>query len=350
MNDISKELEKSILNIFDETDNKIEYNNLSLKLYKPKFSSNNKENLTLFLDDIAITGKRRKSYKVEYRCKCGCINKILLCKFLTKDTLSCINCRETEEKRNWHKLLFKLKKEGIERGNLNKRFIEHNFDKENDLFKSNYFSKNISEEEFNKIKKYIYSIDGNIITDNVSFLPHERCNNSKIYTPKVKIDDKVVSLKNIKLKCPICGKIFNITRPLKERVISHNFKCKDCYLVNNTFKIRKYNDNLTYQSLKELEFIHLCENNSILIEDGIKVDYIFENKKHKYVIDFYLPNLKILVEIKDNHIWHKKQVMSGKWERKIESAKKYANDNGLKYMILFPNDFNTFFKTIKEIV
>ena len=58
----------------------------------------------------------------------------------------------------------------------------------------------------------------------------------------------------------------------------------------------------------------------------------------------------MVIELKDNHIWHKKQVESGKWEKKENGAKQYCNINGLKYVLLFPNDIDTFFKTLKEIV
>ena len=61
-----------------------------------------------------------------------------------------------------------------------------------------------------------------------------------------------------------------------------------------------------------------------------------------------MPYLKLLVEIKDEHIWHKQQVENGKWQAKEMSALKYCGQNGLKFILLFPKNFDNFFKTIER--
>ena len=43
----------------------------------------------------------------------------------------------------------------------------------------------------------------------------------------------------------------------------------------------------------------------------------------------------MLIEIKDNHIWHKRQVESGKWDAKESSAKKWCKDNNYEYYLIF---------------
>jgi hypothetical protein len=55
-----------------------------------------------------------------------------------------------------------------------------------------------------------------------------------------------------------------------------------------------------------------------------------------YVVDFQIPSVKTLVEIKDNHVWHKKQVETGKWGKKEGAARKWCDDHGWRYDIIFP--------------
>ena len=74
--------------------------------------------------------------------------------------------------------------------------------------------------------------------------------------------------------------------------------------------------------------------------------YIFNNKKSSYKIDFCLPQYKLQVETKDNHIWHQEQVKSGKWAKKEEAAINYCTKNGMKYVLLFPNEIEEFFKNL----
>lgn len=71
------------------------------------------------------------------------------------------------------------------------------------------------------------------------------------------------------------------------------------------------------------------------------------NVERTYITDFYLPQYKMIIELKDNHIWHKNQVKSGKWERKEEAANEYAKANDCKYILLFPTDIDSFFNSLE---
>jgi hypothetical protein len=99
--------------------------------------------------------------------------------------------------------------------------------------------------------------------------------------------------------------------------------CKECVCVNKTFIIRKYKniikETIMYQSKLELKFIDWCNNNGIIIRNGPKVSYFFNNKERTYKIDFQIN--KTLIEIKDNHIWHMNDLKSGKWAAKENAAK-----------------------------
>jgi hypothetical protein len=67
-----------------------------------------------------------------------------------------------------------------------------------------------------------------------------------------------------------------------------------------------------------------------------------------YRVDFQIPEYKRLVEIKDNHVWHKIQIENGKWGAKEECAKKWCDDNGWKYDIIFPKNNTAWKKNILE--
>ena len=121
---------------------------------------------------------------------------------------------------------------------------------------------------------------------------------------------------------------------------------------NNIFKIRTYknlaNETICYQSKFELKFIRYCNENKITVINGPKIEYNRSNSKkiHTYKIDFAIPKLKLLIEIKDNHIWHKEQVQSGKWEEKVNGVEKFLQNNSVygnvvyeKYIIIYPKNY-----------
>jgi hypothetical protein len=119
--------------------------------------------------------------------------------------------------------------------------------------------------------------------------------------------------------------------------------CKDCSFVSKTFKIKRFqnsnNELVLYQSKLELKFINWCNNNNILVVNGPTIPYIFGNKDRKYKVDFMI-NSKVLIEIKDNHIWHINDMKSGKWQAKEEAVNNMIK-NGIytKYYMITPKDW-----------
>ena len=342
-----KKLSNSITSVLNADGIEILFTKAELK-YNIGFWTQGKETLSLFLD-----GKKCqiKGTKITYKCSCGRVNTILLKKFLVKKKISCPHCAETKEKSEWHSKVMQAKKNGVDL-TIKKTPTLYDFDSESESFKESYwkYRQNITKEEFDEVLKYIYSIDGVVLNESktIEYLPTEPCKNQKRYTPMVLIDGVKHNFKEIYLKCPFCGSIFRISRGFKERLQNHNFVCKECNFVNKTFTIKKYNDSLSYQSKKELDFIKRCEKNGIDIVNGVRIPYDFNKSTHHYRIDFEIPSLKYLVEIKDMHIWHRKQLNTGKWQAKENAAKKYCEQNGYKYILLFPNDFDNFFNTIER--
>lgn len=122
--------------------------------------------------------------------------------------------------------------------------------------------------------------------------------------------------------------------------------CKDCNLTNNIFKLRSYEnlskEKIMYQSKFELKFIRYCNEKKIYLINGPKIDYTFKDKNCKYKVDFAIPKLNLLIEIKDNHIWHREQINNGKWNSKVEGVNQYLKSEKNIYknfIVIFPKNY-----------
>lgn len=114
--------------------------------------------------------------------------------------------------------------------------------------------------------------------------------------------------------------------------------------------IKNINGNLIrWQSKPELKLVNFCNENNILIENGPIVYFFFKNKKRKYHIDYYIPDKNLIIEIKDNHIWHQQQIKMGKWILKENAAIEHARENGLTYKLLFSQHLNEFLNSTFKI-
>lgn len=339
----------AIIAIFSPEGEKLNFDIVEIKKYCSKYSSTHKLKPSIFIDGKFVSVRR--GWKIQYRCSCGAINTICGSKFLMKKSLSCNKCANTEERNKQHGKILREIHQGLRQAQRTKLYISHikyDFNSESDEFKQRYYQSHLTIAEFNLIRRYIYSINNIVveIESVVIFLPHEPCFNHKKYRSMVNINGQIISFQNIKLKCPLCGEIFSISRPLKERFNKHNFDCKKCYFNNQIFNVKKYDDNLTYQSNLELMFIEKCLNNNIKVINGGAIPYTFNGKDLKYYIDFYLPEYSYQIELKDMHIWHRNQVKSKKWLAKQNAAERYCEENNMKYFLLYPQDIEIFFKNL----
>ena len=322
--EVLKELTNSIKHLYKADYTEIPFKEIHVCYGTSPYSATKIPTLIIVADGKEY--HKNAKIKVGYQCQyCGHFQAIWIKKFLMKTHAFCKHCRETKEKREWHSRVMRAKAKGIDialhnRGKRN----DYSFDNESEVFKNLYYQKHLKCDEFNQIKNHIYSIDGVVVEGNndIMLLEHEPCANQLRYRQMVKIGDKQIPLQRIKLRCKLCGKIFPIRRLLKEKILNNNFYCSDCRFCNYTFPVQKYETNLTFQGKAELKFIKMCKEKNIPIVNGETVEYHFKGKKHNYRIDFYLPTLKMQVEIKANHIWHRHQIAIGKWEAKEQAAKK----------------------------
>lgn len=96
--ELLKILESLVVKVIDENGDEINYNYLEIRLETSKYSSSHSPSPTLVIDNEKYYFKNN-NMKIVYKCLCGHENTILLKRFLTKKTLNCQHCRETEEKK-----------------------------------------------------------------------------------------------------------------------------------------------------------------------------------------------------------------------------------------------------------
>lgn len=342
MTEIIEKLVKHILKIYDSDDNEIYYTDLNIVLENRKFS--NTLSLVVYLDNAALSVSQVRSYKVLYKCRCGREQKMTLVRYLRKPEMWCRHCVQDKTFGNY---IIGNKKGKPKKEKPVKIF---NFDSESNEFKKKYFNNHLSKEEFYKYLPYICSINHiNIAGKNIEYIEAEPTTNQQKYTSKVIIDGKKQWLDSFEAKCAICGKIFSMhSYGIRKNDLNHLI-CRDCKFSNRRYKIQKYKDtNLTYQSQLEYNFIEKCKENNIKILNCFKIKYIFNNKVHTYIPDFYLPEYKLIIELKSENQYYRADLKSGKINAKNKAAIEYAKEHGMNFVFLFNYTVEDFWKRLLD--
>lgn len=295
------------------------------------------------INNMLIT--RNNSLIVSYRClTCNIVNSITLNLFIrkvNKQVQCCDACKNSDPLKRGRIISHETKWSDKL---LGERIIESRnmFEEEDDTFKEMYFLRHMTHMEFNRIKDSIVSIGNRKIVDlsGWEYLPTYRVFNQMKYTPVLVNVETNTFIKPYYIEwiCSSCDTHF-INRDLEIQKNRHKILCKDCGFTNKTFKIRTTNTpwgKVRYQSSLEHRFIQWCIEKHIIITNGPVVEYTWKDKLHKYRIDFQLPEYQRLVELKDNHIWHKTQILNGKWGAKELAAISWCDANGWRYDVVFP--------------
>ena len=365
-----------------KNNDKLDLSNLKIDKIVHMYS-NTKAPIYRFLYNDEII-KKNNDYQVTHKCiMCNSIRNVALNNLLRKinrNIIRCYICKELEELKkqnqsnfmkdtfkNHGKVLQKFRENKIEISLLQKlEFDKKIFENYDDDFKDNYFKRNMTNEEFSYIRPKI------IFIQNGKYKLNE--NNDLIYYPIVSISNQTrfcpylysISCNSLEkitgliIKCDTCDTLFK-SKDLHSHKNKIKALCQDCNLTNNIFKIRSYtnlsNEKILYQSKFELKFIRFCNENKIYLINGPKIDYFWNNKKRTYKIDFAIPRLKYLIEIKDNHCWHLDNLNTGKWQAKELGVKEYigngdgdGNENGnyKGFFIIFPKNYVSITNKIVE--
>jgi hypothetical protein len=336
--------------------------------------SNTKEPIfKMVIDSKPIS--RNNTFTVKYKCQtCNIEQEITLNLYMRKvnrEISRCDACKNRDEikckaqsefmKQNATTLLsgFYIKEEPIKVKNitLDKHLEKSLLDWEQEEFdfKEKYLLYHLTTDDFERFRNKIISINNDKFR-NISewnYFPTYRIYNQSRYTPMMvhKTDQIVEKPLYLKFKCDNCDDLF-IHRDLE--IIKNQYKllCKTCSFTNKVFCIRKYTckdgSTLIWQSIPERRFIKWCEDNNIILKNGPKIEYIFNDRTHIYRVDFELPQYKMLIEIKENHCWHKQQVESGKFGVKESSANEWCKKNNYTYHVVFPKTLQKMKDSILE--
>lgn len=355
----------TLKSVYDKhTKNSIDVSRIKVDKFTSMYSNTKIPTYRLFFDDKVI--KKNNTFMCEYECKsCNRLNVVTLnniARKLNKGMLKCSTCKEYDvEKREKQSLymqengaMIRLGMEVKEKSQrnqvsliekLNSNYTE--FNNEDDDFKVNYFRKHLTSEEFERIQQKIVSFQHDKFStmSNFVYYPCVKISNQTKYNPYLydKTRDVLEKITYINFRCENCDDVF-FNRDIYIQKNKYKILCNNCNFTNNVFKIRTskniLGEKLQYQSKFELKFICFCNENGIVVKNGPIIPYEFNGTK-KYKVDFSLPDIQLLVEIKDNHIWHKQNLQSGKWQAKQNAALQFVKSisEHHRFMMIFPKNY-----------
>jgi ribosomal protein L44E/predicted RNA-binding Zn-ribbon protein involved in translation (DUF1610 family) len=356
---------ESIVKVFDKkTNNDFTKKPRRIENIAHKYSNTKVPIPRFILDDDIV--KKNNSIVIGYEClNCKAVNQITLNLFMrkVKNGIKCCDaCKNLDEVKRAEHAAYMLGERVVEESSkkwsektLDERLFESHklFEMEDDEFKKQYFTKHMTCDEFERVKTKIKSIGNGKLKslENYDYMPNFKIWNQTKFTPILISKDKTIYEKPnyIEWVCESCDNNF-INRDLEIQKNSIKILCRTCAFSNKIFKIKSMKSpwgKILYQSVQEHRFIKWCIEKSIKILNGPNIEYTWKDKVHKYRVDFQLPDLKMLIELKDNHVWHKIQIENGKWGAKEECAKKWCEDNGWKYEIIFPKTLATWKENIE---
>jgi len=354
---VRKNILESIIEIKNKDDNKsIPIDTKKLAFETSKFSSVKNNIWHIYINGIKIV--KKTNFIFYYKCSncqninsCGStqiLRKIRQCKG------QCFQCNNINLNSKKHPI---KTKDEIMQTTLKEIYENSKKEFENypEQYKNSYFLSHLSENDYNRLKPNIISFCNGNMNDieNYDYWPIYKVNNQMKFSYIIydKKTNTIFKAHQPIIKCDNCEKEWRC-KSLEGFKNCYKILCPECKLCNRTFKIRPIkninNEIITYQSKLELKFINWCASNLLIVKNGPSIEYIFNNKKHKYRVDFQIKN--ILIEIKDFHIWHKNQVDNGIWDEKLNAVNQYINNNEnefKKYFFITPNNWK---QMIKEIL
>jgi len=355
-------MRENILNTITELKNKltnelIPINKKELLFESSKYSSTKKNIWHVFINDIKI--KKTSEYLISYKCLvCEKESTVGTTQFLRKIRQCKKSCYLCSNISNY----IKTTNNTINDLPKKKSYIELydasqlSFDSFPDQYKNAYLLSHLTIEDYNRIKKNIISFcNGKLCNiDDYEFWSIYKVNNQMSFSSVLydRVNNTIFKANQPIMKCDNCTNNWRC-KSLEQFKNSYKILCQNCKLCNRTFKIRPTkninNDTIIYQSKLELKFIDWCKTNNIIVNNGPKVDYILNDKIHKYRVDFQIND--ILIEIKDYHIWHNNQVKNGLWDLKVNAVNNYIKINNLnKFLLITPKNWDIMIKELLKLI
>jgi hypothetical protein len=293
---------------------------------------------------VGTTQFLRKINKCSYRCGL-CVNKDDVKKLNHSYYLSSLDNKDTRNVQRVPLLPLSLKEQKEESDRL--------FEEYDDDFKDTYYSYHLTNEDYKRISKNIIGLqNGKYKIEDLEYWAVFKTNNQMLFSSVFYdyANNLVIKANQPILRCDNCNNDWR-AKTLEKYKNSHKILCSSCTLCNKTYKIRTtkncINDIILYQSKLELNFINWCNNNSIIVKNGPVISYVFQGIERKYKVDFMIKDL--LIEIKDNHIWYRNDIKTGKNEAKINAVKEAIQNGDYKeYYLITPDIWVNTLKIIKQ--
>lgn len=334
------------------------YKTLDIQCVSSKFSNTKIPIYKLVIDSTPIS--RNNNLIVTYTClNCSTNQEITLNLFtrkINKGSTYCGLCKnQGDEKRAQHATFMRENFGRIAAGEYavaaqpkkGRTLAEHlemsaaDWTADEPEFKEAYELRHLSADEFAAIRPKITGVNNKKLVDlsKWEYIPNYRVFNQSRYTPMLinRADGLVEKPLYVSFACDNCG-VEHVHRDLE--IVKNKMKvlCRDCTLTNRTFRLRRTEladgTSIMWQSVPERRFIDWCQANGIKVKNGPRLR--IGGGLHEYRVDFELPELSMLIEIKDNHCWHKQQVLTGKHAAKEAAANEWCTTNNYEYKIIFP--------------
>jgi len=351
---------KSIMEIYREDGSLVLNPDIKMENSINKYSS--KKNS---IWHISLNGKhvsKKDVFTFKYRCPtCEAIHSVATTQFLRRMNNSSVRCylcrnQETTKRQDHSKWMRENNPQHVEKEEIvSVKKTPHELEDESvmlfksldDDFQANYFSFHLTKEDYTRISKNVISFHNGHLVDicNYEYFPIFRVYNQMRFSSMFydKVNNMLFKAHQPIMKCDNCGLSWRASS-LDKFKNCYKILCKDCLCTNKIYKLRRTKNctgnTVMYQSKLELKFVDWCNSRGIIVENGPKVEYKLGEKSLMYRVDFSVNN--ILVEIKDDHIWHRRQVESGKWKCKEDAVCELVRLGIYKaFILLTPKNWNT---------
>jgi hypothetical protein len=327
----------------------IEIKSIKIEFSCNKYSSKKNSIYHITLNDRHLS--KRDALNIKYKCiTCDAVHIVGTTQFLrkiNKCSYRCDSCGSSVNKDETK----------IVKGTLSlkeqKEASDRLFEEYDDDFKDTYYSYHLTNEDYKRISKNIISLqNGKYKIEDLEYWAVFKTNNQMLFSSVFydNVNNLIIKANQPILRCDNCNNDWR-AKTLEKYKNCHKILCSSCALCNKTFKIRTtkncINDIILYQSKLELNFINWCNNNSIIVKNGPALSYVFQGIERKYKVDFMIKDL--LIEIKDNHIWYRNDIKTGKNEAKINAVKEAIQNGDYKeYYLITPDIWVNTLKTIKQ--
>lgn len=355
---------KIINNIVEITENEfpVKIENINLEFSCNKYSSKKNSIYHIILNDKHLSKKDK--LQIKYKCvTCESIHVVgttQLLRKINKCSYRCNLCVNKDEVKRFNHSNLMLSNDYKKHENDVSQSLEdirkesiNIFDEYDDDFKNNYFMYHLTNNDYERISKNIVSLqNGKYKTKDLEFWSIFKTNNQMLFSSVFydKNNNIIVKANQPILLCENCNTEWR-AKSLEKYKNCHKIMCPSCVCCNKTFKLRTtqncIKETIVYQSKLELKFVNWCNNNAIVVKNGPIILYNFQDKQRKYRVDFQIKDL--LIEIKDNHIWYKNDIESGKNQAKIDAVNSSVKEGKYReYYLITPDKWNYTLKNIKE--